>query len=69
MGEAVIVETIFALPGVGRLLVDAIYNRDYMMVQGCVLVISVAYVLINAIVDATYSWLDPRIRSGKTNVP
>jgi peptide/nickel transport system permease protein len=62
LGEAVIVETIFALPGVGRLLVNAIYSRDYLMVQGCILLITVGYVVINSVVDILYSLLDPRIR-------
>lgn len=64
MGEAVIVETLFALPGIGRLLINAIYDRDVMMVQGCILLITVTYVLINAAVDMGYALLDPRIREG-----
>jgi peptide/nickel transport system permease protein len=64
LGEAVIVETIFALPGIGRLLIDSIYARDYQMVQGCVLLITIGYVIINSIVDLLYSLLDPRIRTG-----
>jgi peptide/nickel transport system permease protein len=62
LGEAVIVETIFALPGIGRLLIDSIYARDYQMVQGCVLLITVGYVVINSFVDLLYTVLDPRIR-------
>ena len=62
IGGALIVETIFALPGIGRLLVAAIYGRDFMMVQGCILFISVAYVIVNSIVDLCYFALDPRIR-------
>ena len=62
IGGALIVETIFALPGIGRLLVAAIYGRDFMMVQGCVLFIGVAYVIVNSIVDFCYFALDPRIR-------
>ncbi len=64
LGEAVIVETIFALPGIGRLLIDSIYARDYQMVQGCVLLITIGYVIINSIVDLLYSLIDPRIRTG-----
>ena len=64
LGEAVIVETIFALPGMGQLLVNAIYARDYQVVQGCVLLITVGYVVINAVVDLLYGLLDPRIRAG-----
>jgi len=63
LGEAVIVETIFALPGIGRLLIDSIYSRDYQMVQGCILLISVGYVIINSVVDLLYTVLDPRIRA------
>src|SRR3954447_21124722 len=59
---AVVVETIFGLPGVGRMLTGAVYNRDMMLVQGCVAVISVGYVLINFGVDLIYALLDPRIR-------
>lgn len=67
IGEAVIVETIFALPGIGRLLVNAIYDRDYMMVQGCILLVTVGYVTINSVVDILYTVLDPRIRREKSN--
>jgi peptide/nickel transport system permease protein len=62
LGEAVIVETIFALPGVGRLLINAIYARDYLMVQGCVLYITIGYVAVNSVVDMLYGIIDPRIR-------
>jgi peptide/nickel transport system permease protein len=61
LGEAVIVETIFALPGIGRLLVNGIYSRDYVMVQGCILIITIGYVGINSVVDILYTLLDPRI--------
>lgn len=62
IGAAVIIEMIYAMPGIGRLLVNAIFSRDFLLVQGCVLLITVAYVLINASVDILYSVLDPRIR-------
>ena len=62
IGGALVVETIFALPGIGRLLVAAIYNRDFMMVQGCILFITAAYVIANSAVDLCYFVLDPRIR-------
>jgi peptide/nickel transport system permease protein len=62
VGGAFLIETIFALPGVGRLFVQSILGRDFMMVQGCVLFITTAYVLINFCVDILYSVLDPRIR-------
>ena len=58
----IITETIFAWPGVGRLLITAINTRDYPLVQGCILFISVTYVAMNLITDLTYGWLDPRIR-------
>jgi ABC-type dipeptide/oligopeptide/nickel transport system permease component len=59
---AVITETIFAWPGVGRLLIQSIGFRDYPLVQGCVLLIAVTYVGVNLLTDLTYSFLDPRIR-------
>ena len=62
IGGALIVEIIFALPGIGRLLIDAIFSRDTAMVQGCILFISIAYVSINFMVDGLYAILDPRIR-------
>jgi ABC-type dipeptide/oligopeptide/nickel transport system permease component len=58
----IITETIFAWPGVGRLLIQAISFRDYPLVQGCILLISVTYVTMNLVVDLMYGWLDPRIR-------
>ena len=63
LGGAVIIETIFALPGIGRLMVNAIYARDYMVVQGCIILITIGYVVINTIVDILYNILDPRIRT------
>jgi len=62
IGGAVITEYIFALPGVGRLVVDAVFARDYPLVQGVVLVITVGFILSNLLVDIVYGWLDPRIR-------
>jgi peptide/nickel transport system permease protein len=62
LGGAVIVEQLFALPGIGRLLFDAIFRRDLMVVQGVVLVITAGFVVINGLVDILYSVLDPRIR-------
>jgi ABC-type dipeptide/oligopeptide/nickel transport system permease component len=59
---AVITETIFAWPGVGRFLVQSIGARDYPAVQGCILFIAVVYVAMNLVVDLSYGWLDPRIR-------
>ncbi len=59
---AVITETIFAWPGIGRLLIQSIGFRDYPMVQGCILLIAVTYVSVNLITDLTYGFVDPRIR-------
>lgn len=61
LGGAVIVEVIFSLPGLGSLVIRSIENRDFLVVQGAVLVIAVGYVVINAIVDASYRLLDPRV--------
>jgi peptide/nickel transport system permease protein len=58
----VVTETVFAIPGLGRLTVDAILRRDYPIIQGIILVFSSAYVLINLLVDLSYTFLDPRIR-------
>ena len=62
LGGAVVTETIFAWPGVGRLAMTAILQRDYPVVQGCVLLVAVLFVLVNLLVDLLYGWLDPRIR-------
>jgi len=65
IGGALIVETIFALPGVGRLLVGAIYARDFIILQGVVLFVAVGFVIVNFVVDLLYAVLDPRIRHGR----
>ena len=64
IGGAVIVETIFALPGIGRLLVSAILTRDLIILQGVVLLVAAGFVIMNFIVDMLYAVLDPRIRHG-----
>lgn len=64
LGGAILTETIFAWPGVGRLVVDAIFARDYPIVQGTVLVIALLFVVVNLLVDLSYAYLDPRIRYG-----
>jgi len=61
IGGTVIIETVFAWPGVGRLVVQAIFNRDYPLVQAIVLVLAVIFVLVNLLVDVLYVYLDPRI--------
>jgi ABC-type dipeptide/oligopeptide/nickel transport system permease component len=58
----VITETIFAWPGIGRLLIQSISFRDYPLVQGCILLIAVTYVTVNLVTDLLYGVLDPRIR-------
>ena len=62
MGGAVVTEQIFVVPGFGRLIVEAVFTRDYPLVQGVVLITASAYVLINLLVDMSYSLLNPRIR-------
>jgi len=64
IGGALIVETIFALPGIGRLLVGAIFTRDLIILQGVVLLVGAGFVMVNFIVDLLYAILDPRIRHG-----
>jgi len=63
IGGAVITEYVFALPGVGRLVVDAVFARDYPLVQGVILLIAVGFIVSNLLVDLLYGWLDPRIRA------
>ncbi len=65
LGGAVIVEGIFAWPGVGNLLINSIYDRDYPMIQGFVLFMGAVFTLLSAAVDLSYAWIDPRIRYAK----
>jgi peptide/nickel transport system permease protein len=62
IGGAVVTESVFAIPGLGRLTVDAILRRDYPVIQGVVLMFSLVYVLVNLLIDLTYTLVDPRIR-------
>src|SRR5881275_533124 len=62
IGGAVITEYVFALPGVGRLVVDAVFARDYPLVQGVILLIAIAFIISNLLVDLLYGYIDPRIR-------
>jgi peptide/nickel transport system permease protein len=62
IGGAVVTESVFAIPGLGRLTIDAILRRDYPVIQGIVLLFSFVYVLVNLLVDLTYTLVDPRIR-------
>jgi peptide/nickel transport system permease protein len=64
LGRTVVLETVFALPGLGSLTLSAILHRDYPQIQGNVLVIAAMFVLVNLVVDVLYAWLDPRIRYG-----
>ena len=64
LAGAVIVETVFSRPGLGRLIVGGILAKDFPLVQGTVLFVATAYVLINLLVDLAYACLDPRIRLG-----
>jgi peptide/nickel transport system permease protein len=60
-GGAVVIEVVFAIPGMGRLIMDGVLNKDYMVVQGAVLVVGAIVVLVNLLVDIAYGWVDPRI--------
>ena len=61
MGGAVVTEQIFGIPGLGRLLIFSVFNRDYPLIQGIVLYIAAVYVIINLSIDITYLLIDPRI--------
>lgn len=61
IGGTVVTEAVFTYPGLGRLLIQAIASRDYPVIQGCIMVMLVAYIVINIVVDALYSYVDPRI--------
>jgi len=63
LGGSILTESIFSVPGVGRLAVEAIKTRDYPIVQGAVLYMALAYVIINLLVDLLYAWVDPRLRT------
>jgi peptide/nickel transport system permease protein len=65
----VVTETVFSLPGVGRLVVDSILRRDYPVIQGIILSIALLYMLINLVVDISYVWLDPRIQYDSGRAP
>ncbi|TWT18714.1 ABC transporter permease [Luteimonas marina] len=62
LGGAVVTETVFTLPGLGRLLVESIFARDYPVVQGCLLLVTLVYVVVNLLVDLCYPLFDPRVR-------
>jgi peptide/nickel transport system permease protein len=62
VGGTVLIETVFNIPGMGRLAVTSVLNQDYPYVQGIVLIVSAAVLVVNLIVELVYGWLDPRIR-------
>jgi ABC-type dipeptide/oligopeptide/nickel transport system permease component len=62
LGGAVLTETVFAWPGIGRLIVDSILARDYPVIQGTILIFGLLYILVNLFVDMIYAFIDPRIR-------
>ncbi|RKJ27598.1 ABC transporter permease, partial [Butyricicoccus sp. 1XD8-22] len=62
---AAVVETVFNIPGIGQLIINAVERRDFEVIQGSVLLIAVSYVLINLIIDVLYGYVDPRLRVGK----
>jgi peptide/nickel transport system permease protein len=64
LGGSVLIETVFNIPGMGRLAVEAIQSQDYSIVQAIVLLTAIMVVSVNLLVDITYGWLDPRIRYG-----
>jgi peptide/nickel transport system permease protein len=64
LGGAVVTETVFTIPGMGRLVVQSIARRDYPVIQGAVVVIAMTYVLVNLVVDLLYLYADPRVRLG-----
>ncbi len=65
LGGSIITETVFAYPGMGTLMVNAIYERDYPLIQGAVLIFALSFILVNMFTDLTYAIIDPRIRRGK----
>jgi peptide/nickel transport system permease protein len=64
LAGTVVIETVFSRPGIGRLVVTAILQKDYPVVQGCIVFLATVYLLVNLAVDIAYAWLDPRIRYG-----
>src|SRR5688500_11865306 len=64
LGGAVVTETVFTIPGMGRLVVQSIARRDYPVIQGAIIAIAMTYVLVNLVVDVLYVYIDPRVRLG-----
>ncbi|MEM7254500.1 MAG: nickel ABC transporter permease [Pseudomonadota bacterium] len=67
LAGAVVTEQVFSWPGIGELTIESIRRRDYPVLQGCVLVIAITYVIINTLTDVVYAWVDPRIRLNSDN--
>lgn len=66
LAGAVITEAVFSWPGIGQLVIESIQRRDYPLVQACVLLISLTYVVVNTLTDVAYGWFDPRVRLGES---
>ncbi|MCM3082050.1 ABC transporter permease [Brevibacillus invocatus] len=66
IGGAVVIETVFNIPGIGKLIVNSVLRRDYQVIQGAVLMIATSYVLINLVVDLLYAYIDPRVKYEKS---
>jgi peptide/nickel transport system permease protein len=64
VGGSVLVETVFSIPGMGRLAVEGLFSQDYAVVQAVILVIGTFVLFINLLIDLSYGWLDPRVRYG-----
>jgi peptide/nickel transport system permease protein len=62
ISTAVVTETIFSIPGIGQLLTSAIFNRDYPLIQGGLLLVTIFVMIVNIAVDIAYAWVDPRVR-------
>jgi peptide/nickel transport system permease protein len=61
-GGSVLIEKVFNIPGMGRLMVDSVFAQDYPVVQGCTILFALIVVIVNLLVDISYGWFDPRIR-------
>jgi peptide/nickel transport system permease protein len=64
VGGSVLIETVFSIPGMGRLMVEAIFSHDYIVIQGAILVVGIILLTVNLLIDLSYGWLDPRVRYG-----
>ena len=62
IGGSVLIETVFNIPGMGRLAVSSVFNRDFLVVQGVTVIVAASVIFINLLVDISYGWFDPRIR-------